>query len=59
MSLLFACCATFTKEQGITVLGVLVVYELLFISKCNLAHPMTALKKVRFVALPLRQDIFD
>eukprot|EP00111_Clytia_hemisphaerica_P009405 TCONS_00027603-protein len=46
-SLIMAFCSTFTKEQGITVLGVLVVYELLVVSRCNLAYPTEVLLRLR------------
>ena len=46
LSQLSAFCSTFTKEQGVTVLGVLVVCELLFVSRCNLAYPLETFKRV-------------
>lgn len=46
LSQLSAFCSTFTKEQGVTVLGVLIVYELLFVSRCNLAYPLETFKRV-------------
>ena len=46
MSQLSAICSTFTKEQGVTVLSVLVAYELLFVSRCNFAYPLETLKRV-------------
>ena len=46
LCLLFALGAMYTKEQGVTVLGVCVVYEILMVSKCNIAFPNLALKAV-------------
>ena len=49
LSQLSAICSTFTKEQGVTILGVLVVYELLFVSRCNLAYPLETFLRVSTV----------
>ena len=46
LCLLFALGAMYTKEQGVTVLGVCVVYEILMVSKCNLSFPKSILKTV-------------
>ena len=41
----------FTKEQGVTVLGVIVAYEMLIISRCNFAFPKSIFPLVRYIAL--------
>lgn len=41
-----ALCALYTKEIGISVLAVCMTYEVLIVSKCNIAYPFIAIKKL-------------
>lgn len=47
-SLICASASMYTKELGVTVLGVCVVLEMLLISKCNVASPKDTLHQVIF-----------
>ncbi|XP_047132162.1 protein O-mannosyl-transferase tmtc2 isoform X1 [Hydra vulgaris] len=47
LSLLFSLLAMFTKEQGITVLGLCIVLEILIVSKCNIAQPSKVFENLR------------
>jgi len=46
LCLLMSVLAMYTKELGITVLGVCVVYDVLLVSKVNIASPTTAMRKL-------------
>ena len=47
-SLICASASMYTKELGVTVLGVCVVLEILLISKCNVASPKDTINQVIF-----------
>lgn len=47
-SLICASASMYTKELGVTVLGVCVVLEMLLISKCNVASPKDTINQVIF-----------
>lgn len=47
LSMFFACCAMFCKEQGITVLGILAIYEIFVKKQTNLT--LLAVKILAFV----------
>ena len=55
--MLCALCSLYTKEQGVTVLGVCMAYEVLMVSKCNLVHVSSAIQKVCVTVGP-RLDFF-
>ncbi|XP_057315403.1 protein O-mannosyl-transferase TMTC2-like [Hydractinia symbiolongicarpus] len=46
-TLLCSLCSMYTKEQGVTVLGVIVVYEILIVSRCNIAVPTSVLGSLK------------